>query len=203
MADLHIPRHSLFRSRRKLKEFGVLNFSSAKGASNVTYNLIDLELLYRDRNKTVSTADVSGDVSGDVPGVVPGVVALNKNNKPKPKQVVALTHAEAFQFFAETGNCRLLKEKFILDDAAIAGYFKIFYDSKIDLGDLNNKTTAETARNFYYWLPKYLAADQKEKSCAIPIAIGKESFRHAATVQPIRGVAAAMKFAGVKMRGEA
>jgi predicted transcriptional regulator len=199
ITDLKISRSSLERSRKRLSKCGIIYFKSIKGTANITYQLADLEALFRNRNKPAdATCNASPDAGSDATCDA-SADQLNKNSKPKPKQIVVVTNAEAFQFFADTSNCRLLKEKFGFDDAAIEDFFKIFYDSKIDLGDLNNKTLAETARNFYYWLPKYLAAEQreKEKSCA-----KKESFHHAAKEQPVRGVAAAMKFAGVKMRGE-
>jgi hypothetical protein len=201
MADLNIARATFFRSRGRLSKCGILNFKSINGTPNVTYNLTDLELIYRDRNKSIDPVDDPGNAIGIDPGVVTGSDTLNKNSKPKPKpkQAAVITYADVFNFFADTGNCRLLKEKFGLDDAAIAGFFKVFYDSKIDLGDLNNKTPAETARNFYYWLPKHLAAEQREKEKNYA---KKESVRQPGKQQPLRGLAVAMKFAAVKMRGD-
>jgi hypothetical protein len=195
LADLKLSRSSLERSRKRLNKCGILSYRSVKGTANITYVLADLETLFRNKYKP---ADAATGASADA-GIDASADQLNKNSKPKPKQTVVINYADAINFFADTGNCRLLKEKFGLDDAGIASFFKTFYDSKIDLGDLNHKTPAETARNFYYWLPKHLAAEQpgKEKSCA-----KKESFHQAGKQQPIRGVAAAMKFAGVKMRGE-
>src|ERR1700712_5158678 len=54
MADLHLSRATFFRSRSKLKKAGILNFRSINGTPNVTYNLTDLELTYRDRNQPVT-----------------------------------------------------------------------------------------------------------------------------------------------------
>jgi hypothetical protein len=192
MADLHLNRSTFIRSRRKLQELGVLNYKSAKGVANVTYKLVDLESLYRDRNKVVTTPAETGDDTGcESP-----FDSLNKNSKPKPKQVAVVPHANAFAFFVDTANCILLKQRYNLENERTAAFFKTFYDSKIDLGDLNNKTLAEIARNFYYWLPKHLVATGKEKS-----SVKKESFRSpVGNKQPLRGVAAAMKFATVKMR---
>jgi hypothetical protein len=198
LADLKISRSTLERSRRRLNQCGILNFKSFKGTANMTYHLRDLALQISDRNKRTDLCHDAGVDAGNDATCDAGTDGLNKNNKPKPKQAVVVAHADAFSFFADTGNCRLLKDRFTLDDAAMSSFFKTFYDSKIDLGDLNNKALAETARNFYYWLPKHLAAGQfeKEKRCA-----KKESF-HRAGMQPQRGVAVAMKFAGVKMREE-
>ncbi|ASU33160.1 hypothetical protein [Mucilaginibacter xinganensis] len=197
MADLHLSRATFFRSRSKLKKAGILNFRSVNGTPNVTYNLTDLELIYRDRNQPVTGNNSTGCEPGGDPGFVTGNDTLNKNSKPKPKQAVVISCAQAFVFYVETKNNRLLKDRFGLDNNAMRLFFETFYNSKIDLGDLNNKTIEEIARNFYYWLPKHLAAVQKEKSCA-----KKESYSRPAGVQPLRGVAAALKFANVEMREE-
>jgi hypothetical protein len=189
LIDLKISRSSLERSRKRLREIGILSFESVNGTANVTYQLTDLQKHFDKRYKqTDATADKGTDQGAD---------QLNKNSK--PKQVVVVSCANAFAFFVDTMNNRLLKDRFSLDNAAIQNFFKIFYDSKIDLGDFDNKTTSEIARNFYYWLPKYFAAGQreKEKSCA-----KKERYHSPHKQQPVRGVAAAMKFAGVKMREE-
>ncbi|TWI94049.1 hypothetical protein JN11_04866 [Mucilaginibacter frigoritolerans] len=199
LADLNLARNTFIRSRRKLKELGILNYSSAKGVANVTYKLADLETLYRGRNKAVTTAaDTGNDTGCGLPSGLP-FDPLNKNSKPKPKQVIVVPYANAFNFFVDTANCILLKQRYDIENEGVAAFFKTFYDSKIDLGDLNNKTIEEIARNFYYWLPKHLGATGKEKSC-----VKKESIRRpeAGKHQPLRGVAAAMKFATVKMRGE-
>ena len=195
MADLHLSRATFFRSRSKLKKAGILNFRSVNGTPNVTYNLTDLEHIYRDRNQPVTGNTNTSCGPGSDPGFVTGNDTLNKNSK--PKQIVVISCQQAFAFYVETKNNRMLKDRFGLDNNAMLDYFKIFYDSKIDLGDLNNKTIEEIARNFYYWLPKHLAARQKEKekSCA-----KKESYGRPGKEQPLRGVAVAMKFAGVEMR---
>jgi hypothetical protein len=112
--------------------------------------------------------------------------------KPKPKQTgVAADCATAFEFFKSTKNKRLLMEKHKTTEEELEWYFLVFYDSKVDLGDLDGKTLEEMARNFYYWLPKHIAAQQfnKEKSCA-----KKES------AAPVRGVEAALQFTDVMMR---
>jgi len=195
ITDLRVSRATFFRSRSKLKKAGILDFRSVNGSANVTYNLTDLEHIYRIRNEHITTLDDTAAASGNDTGDDLGGKTLNKNSKQKPKQEVVVSCAAAFAFFVDTMNNRLLKDRFRLDNAAMQHYFQIFYNSKIDLGDLTNKKIEEIARNFYYWLPKHIAANkpQKEKNCA-----KKESFT--APVQPLRGVAAAMKFAGVKMR---
>jgi hypothetical protein len=195
LADLKLSRSSLERSRKRLKQYGILTFRSVRGTANITYRLNDLESIFDERyDQPDATADTTTDAGSDAT-----TDQLNKNSKPKPKQVVVLCD-NAFAFFVDTMNNRLLKDRYRLDNTAMQDYFKTFYHSKIDLGDLNNKTIEEIARNFYYWLPKHLAAAQreKEKSCA-----KKESYnRTAGNQQQVRGVAAAMKFAGVKMRGD-
>jgi predicted transcriptional regulator len=191
MADLKLSRSSLERSRKRLTLVGILKFRSVNGTPNVTYTLTDLEAIFRER----FTDAEQGNDTGNEQGTDKGADQLNKNSKQKPKQIVVVSCAQAFAFYVETKNNRILKDRFGLDNNALLGYFKIFYDSKIDLGDLNNKTIEEIARNFYYWLPKHLTAAQKEKSC-----VKKESFGGAAAEQSQRGVAAVMKFANVKMR---
>jgi hypothetical protein len=194
MADLKISRSSFDRSRNRLARQGICSYRSVNGTPNTTYQLTDLEALYRNR---FSKAD-KGTEAGADQGCDTGADQLNKNSKQKPKQTaVVVSYSDAFDFFADTRNKRLLQEKLNLDNSNIESFFKTFYDSKIDLGDLNNKTLPEIARNFYYWLPKHLAAlhPEKEKSCA-----KKES--STAKQAPVRGVAAALKFAGVKMREE-
>jgi hypothetical protein len=146
-ADLHLSRATFFRSRSKLKKAGILNFRSVNGTPNVTYNLTDLELFYRDRNQPVTSNANTGCEPGSDPGFVTGSDPLNKNSKPKPKQVVVISCAEAFVFYVETKNNRMLKDRFGLDNNAMRQLFETFYDSKIDLGDLNNKTIEEIARN--------------------------------------------------------
>jgi len=198
LADLHISRATFFRSRSKLKKAGLLTFGPKNGTANVTYKLTDLEATYRDRNQPDTAVKGSGNDTGCDPGFVSGSVTLNKNNKPKPKQVVVISCEQAFAFYVETMNNRMLKDRFGLDNNAMLAHFKTFYDSKIDLGDLDNKTIEQIARNFYYWLPIHLAAGQKqkEKSCA------KKENHTRPNEQPLRGVAAAMKFVAVKMREE-
>lgn len=193
IADLKLSRSSLERSRKRLKLAGILKFKSVNGTPNVTYTLTDLEAVLRDRfTNTEQANDTGSEQATDK-----GADQLNKNSKLKPKPVVVISCAEAFVFYVETKNNRMLKDRFGLDNNAMRQLFETFYNSKIDLGDLNNKTIEEIARNFYYWLPKYLAAAQKEKekSCA-----KKESYNRPISGQPLRGVAAAMKFANVEMR---
>lgn len=197
LADLRISRATFFRSRSKLKRAGLLTFGPQNGTANVTYKLTGLEQSYRDRNQQVTSAEVPGTDTGADTGCAAGSGTLNKNNKPKPKQVVVISCEQAFAFYVETTNNRMLKDRFGLDNNAMLAYFKTFYDSKIDLGDLDNKTIEQIARNFYYWLPIHLAAGQKqkEKSCAKKEKAGGTGFE-----QPQRGFAVAMKFADVKMR---
>lgn len=196
MADLKIARSTFFRARRRLLDAKIIDFNTQRGVANTTYRMTDLEAIYRDRNKAVThTPGTGADTPCDTPFGTTGE-SLNKNTKPKPKQAVVVPQAEAFSFFAHTENYNLLKQQYNLDDKGIAAHFSTFYRSKIDLGDLNNKTLADTARNFYYWLPKHLLAKWKEKNCA-------KKERGSPVALPLRGVAVAMKFAAVKMREEA
>ena len=197
LADLHLSRATFFRSRSKLKKAGLLTFGPQNGTANVTYKLTDLEAMYRNRNQPDTTVNDSAADTGSDPGFVAGAVTLNKNNKPKPKQVVVITCEQAFAFYVETTNNRMLKDRFGFDNNAMLAHFKTFYDSKIDLGDLDNKTIEQIARNFYYWLPIHLAAAQKQKEKSFA---KKEKTGGAGFEQPQRGFAVAMKFADVKMR---
>lgn len=72
--------------------------------------------------------------------------------------------AEAFEFLKKTKNYRLATEKRHLDDAQAEELFRFFYDSKVDLGEFKNKTKEDLVKHFGMWLPKYLAAIEKEKS---------------------------------------
>ena len=167
--------------------------------------LIESNLIYYKSNKSkkaqsiysfLSTVKFTGDVTGHPPVDAPADPPdYNKQKeKPKPKQTVVVADcATAFDFFMSTKNKRLLVEQHKLTDAQLEWYFLVFYDSKVDLGDLNGKTLEDITKNFYYWMPKHLAAQQyqqKEKSCA-----KKESSA------PTRGVAAALQFTDVVMRG--
>lgn len=191
MADLKLSRSSLERSRKRLRSAGIIKYKSVNGTANTTYQLTDLETTFRERFK----GDDQGADQGIDQSTDKGTDQLNKNNKPKPKQAVVVSCEQAFAFYVETRNNRLIKDRLRLENNQVRDLFKTFYDSKIDLGDLNNKTIEEIARNFYYWLPKHLAAGRKEKSSAKkerPAAVNKD--------QPQRGFAAAIKFAGVTMR---
>ncbi|HVW98153.1 MAG TPA: helix-turn-helix domain-containing protein [Mucilaginibacter sp.] len=186
IADLKVSRSTLERARRRLSKGGILKFKSVRGTPNISYQLTDIGAAYLSRN---IRADATPDAAADA-----GTDGLNKNIK--PKQVVVVRCDQAFAFFVETKNNRMLKDRFGLDNNAVLGYFETFYHSKIDLGDLNGMSMEDIARNFYYWLPKHLAARQKEKSCA-----KKENTRQP-DLPPQRGFAVAMQFANVKMREE-
>eukprot|EP01037_Dinobryon_pediforme_P019683 gene19683-20147_t len=164
MADLKIARSTFFRARRRLLDAKIIDFNTQRGVANTTYRMTDLEAIYRDRNKAVTATPGTG---ADTPCETP-------------------FGTTAFSFFAHTENYNLLKQQYNLDDKGIAAHFSTFYRSKIDLGDLNNKTLADTARNFYYWLPKHLLAKWKEKNCA-------KKERGSPVALPLRGVAVAMK----------
>ena len=122
ITDLRITRTTFFRSRRKLSLCGILYFKSASGKANVTYQLTDLEMVYRNRNEAVICTNSPGHGSGSDSGIGSAFGTLNKNSKPKPKQTVVVNQADAFNFFAGTGNYRLLKEKSGLAGAAIIDF---------------------------------------------------------------------------------
>lgn len=128
------------------------------------------------------------------PNPAPNVTDYNKlKEKPKQKQTVVVADCgAAFDFFKSTKNKRLLIEKLKLNEEEIERYFLVFYDSKVDLGDLNGKTLEDIAKNFYFWLPIHLAAQKWDKP---------QNVKHTTlNVQPSRGVAAALQFTDVQMR---
>jgi hypothetical protein len=166
--------------------------------------LIQSDLInYKSNKNKRAFAEYSFLLTGKFPVITPVkspvITPLNPpdynklKEKPKPKQTVVVADcATTFDFFMSTKNKRLLVEQHKLTDEQLEWYFLVFYDSKVDLGDLNGKSLEDITKNFYYWMPKHLAAQQyqqKEKNCA-----KKES------TPPTRGVAAALQFTDVVMR---
>lgn len=180
--NLSMTDKTLISARQELIQSGLVTYKSNKNKRAFSeYSLLSC-----------------GNFPVKAPVIAPVITPVNPpdyiklKEKPKLKKVEeAVTCDAAFDFFKSTKNKRLLAEKHALTDDELEYYFLMFYDSKIDLGDLDGKSLTETARNFYYWLPKHLAAQQynKEKSCA-----KKESSA------PMRGVAAALQFTDVVMR---
>ncbi|MDB5144752.1 MAG: hypothetical protein JWQ66_3465 [Mucilaginibacter sp.] len=130
---------------------------------------------------------------------------IKLKEKPKPKQTAAVVAdcATAFDFFMSTKNKRLLVEKHALTDEQLEWYYLVFYDSKVDLGDLNGKTLEDITKNFYYWLPKHLAAQAvvRNTSDVVRNTSNPDNVqRKTSNVPPTRGVAAAMQFTDVVMR---
>jgi hypothetical protein len=165
--------------------------------------LIECGLIYYKSNKNKKSFSEYGLLSsGEYPAKAPAKPPVNppvdhpdyikQKEKPKLKEVVVTDYVSAFDFFKSTKNKRLLMEKHALSDEELEWYFLVFYDSKVDLGDLNGKTIADIARNFYYWLPKHLAAQQAGKTYNIKPTTSN--------LTPTRGVAAAMQFTDVVMR---
>ena len=155
--------------------------------------LIECGLIYYKSNKNKRSFSEYGLLStGEFPAKAPVKHPVNtpadtpdyNKLKEKPKQTVVADCATAFNFFMSTKNKRLLAEKHALTDEQLEWYYLVFYDSKVDLGDLNGKTLQDITKNFYYWLPKHLAAQQ----------FGKTG------TNASRGVAAAMQFTDVMMR---
>ncbi|MGZ4001658.1 MAG: hypothetical protein ACXVIY_13545 [Mucilaginibacter sp.] len=129
---------------------------------------------------------------------------IKQKEKPKPKQTgVVVDYAAAFDFFKSTKNKRLLMEKHKLNEEELEWYFLVFYDSKVDLGDLDGKTLEDLSRNFYYWLPKHLAAQEVIRNTPDVVrntSTQKNVQPKTSNVQPTRGVAAALQFTDVVMR---
>lgn len=179
---LFLNEKTIVLARQELIECNLIAYKSGKSRKAFS----DYSFLTTVKFTPNSTTNVT-------PIVTPNPPDYNKlNEKPKLKKAEeVITYDAAFEFFKSTKNKRLLVEKHALTDDELEYYFLVFYDSKVDLGDLDGKTLTEIARNFFYWLPKHLAAQQysKEKSCA-----KKESSA------PTRGVAAALQFTDVVMR---
>jgi len=182
---LSISENTLIAARHELTMNNLVDYKSGKGRR--AFNTYSFLL-----NKSIKDCGISRDINQAFTEALPD--DYNKlKEKPKPKQTVVVADcATAFDFFMSTKNKRLLVEQHKLTDEQLEWYFLVFYDSKVDLGDLNGKTLEDITKNFYYWMPKHLAAQQyqqKEKSCA-----KKES------ASPTRGVAAALQFTDVVMR---
>ena len=181
-AALSINEKTLVSIRQELIQSDLIVYQSGKSQKKISQYSLETTVKFTPKS-TAKLGVVSGGEYTD----------YNKlKEKPKLKQTVEVVTCDAaFDFFRSTKNKRLLMEKHLLTDDELELYFLVFYDSKIDLGDLNGKTLPEITRNFYYWLPKHLAAQQfaKEKSCA-----KKEN------VPQSRGVAAALQFTDVVMR---
>jgi len=179
---LSISENSLIAARLELINSGLIHYRSGKSKRLFSeYGLLTTSK-FEVKNGTNQGTNAGTDTDD-----------CNKlKEKPKlKKEEGVMTCDAAFDFFKSTRNKRLLVEKHALTDAELEYYFLVFYDSKIDLGDLDGKTLTEIAKNFYYWLPKHLAAQQysKEKNCA-----KKEN------PAPVRGVEAALRFTDVVMR---
>jgi len=179
---LSITENTMALARQELIRAGLIYYRSGK--SKRTFSEYQLLTTLKFEVKAATNVDTNPATNAD---------DYNKlKEKPKPKQTgVVADCATGFEFFKSTKNKRLLMEKHAMTEEELEWYFLVFYDSKVDLGDLDGKTLEEMARNFYYWLPKHLAAQQnnKEKSCA-----KKES------ATPVRGVEAALQFTDVMMR---
>jgi hypothetical protein len=173
-------------ARQELIQSELIGYKSGKGRRSLNdYSFINWKISSFSGGIKESICDSNSS---------PNPPDYNKlKEKPKPKQTAVVADcATAFDFFMSTKNKRLLVEQHKLSDEQLEWYFLVFYDSKVDLGDLNGKSLEDITKNFYYWLPKHLAAQQyqqKEKSCA-----KKEN------TPPTRGVATALQFTDVVMR---
>jgi hypothetical protein len=152
----------------------------------------------------------TGKSPSNAPPITPSITPSNTpdyiklKEKPKPKQTAVVADcATAFDFFMSTKNKRLLVEKHALTDEQLEWYYLVFYDSKVDLGDLNGKTLEDITKNFYYWLPKHLAAQAvvRNTSDVVRNTSNRDNVQcKTSNVPPTRGVAAAMQFTDVVMR---
>jgi len=182
MSALSVTENTMAMARQELIRAGLIHYKSGKGRRTFSdYSLI------------ISKIEGFPDTNADtIPATFPEDY-IKLKEKPKPKQTEVVAYAVAFDFFRSTKNRRLLAEKFALSDEDMEWYFLVFYDSKVDLGDLDGKTVEDIAKNFYYWLPKHLAAQQSTKTLDLK--------RNTLNVHPpTRGVAAALQFTDVVMR---
>jgi len=183
MSTLFISENTLVLVRQELMNSRLISYNSGK--SKRLFGEYGLLTTSKFEAKADTQTGTNADTNPD---------DYNKQKeKPKPNKAV-VAYADAFEFFRQTKNKRLLMEKHKVTDDDLEHYFRVFYDSKVDLGDLDGKTLEDLTKNFYYWLPKHLAAQQYEKASNVK--------RTMSIVQPERGVAAAMQFTDVVMRGE-
>jgi hypothetical protein len=157
---LSLTDKPIIAARQELIQCGLINYKSNKNKRAFS-------------EYSFSSTGKSPVITPAKPPVIAPVNPPDYNKqkeKPKPKQTgVVADCAAAFDFFKSTKNKRLLAEKHALTDEQLEWYFLVFYDSKVDLGDLDGKTLEEMTKNFYYWLPKHLAAQQiSEKTSSAP-----------------------------------
>jgi hypothetical protein len=183
-SSLSISENTLILARQELIQSDLINYKSGKGRK--ACNVYSFHI-----NKSLKNCGISMGINQVFTEVLSDDL-IKLKEKPKQKVVVVTDYVSAFEFFKSTKNKRLLMEKHALSDEELEWYFLVFYDSKVDLGDLNGKTIADIARNFYYWLPKHLAAQSVSKTYDVK--------RTTLNGTPTRGVAAAMQFTDVQMR---
>jgi hypothetical protein len=186
---LFLNEKTIVLARQELIECGIIAYKSGKSRKAFS----DYSLLTTVKFTPNSTTNATPIVTPNPPDYI----KLKEKPKLKKEEGVVTCDA-AFEFFRSTKNKRLLMEKHSLTDDELELYFLVFYDSKVDLGDLNGKTMEEVSRHFYYWLPKHLAAQQfVKKSDGVPRRSAGTALSDA---KPVRGVAAAFQFADVVMR---
>ena len=180
-ADLGIAKATLDRARNRLKQSGIIDFfSKGKGDTNIVY-VLNNEEKYRKKFKNNTSPDTTVDTTVDTL-----VEQHNINLKHKPKTVEEVELGPMLIFFKQTQNFRMLSEKYMVDAEE---HFKIFFNSKIDLGEFENKTKEDIVRHFSMWLPKYLTGTKKDFESK------KKPFK-----KDERGIEAALSFGNVKMR---
>ncbi len=75
--------------------------------------------------------------------------------------IVVVEYAQAFNFFLESKNFRVLQEVHKIDEVSIKKFFERFYNEKVDIGELNNKTAGDMVKHFTMWLPKIIVSNKK------------------------------------------
>jgi len=190
MSALSVTENTMALARQELIRAGLIYYRSGKG--KWTFSEYQLLITSKFEAKSDTYPEAKAEVNPDD--------YIKLKEKPKLKKVVEVVTCDAaFEFFKSTKNKRLLVEKHQLTEDELEYYFLVFYDSKVDLGDLDSKTLIEIAKNFYYWLPKHLEYNTLRN--APDVSRNQPNVkRTTSNVQPTRGVAAALQFTDVVMR---
>lgn len=99
-----------------------------------------------------------------VHGTVALTIPLNNYTTIPLNNIVVVEYACAKDFFLSSRNFRVLKDLNHLDDFQMENFFKRYYDEKIDIGELNNKTESDMVKHFSMWLPKIILSEKNNKN---------------------------------------
>lgn len=143
-AQLNMSKKTLEKTRNKLQQVGLIAIDGmGKGSTNIRYEIKKATIYpskYSSIDPTLDTSDGN----------------INKDYK-RDFKITIVEYAQAIDFFLKTKNFGLLGEKYFGGAReTVESHFKVFYDDKVDLGEFNNKTSADLVRHFSRWLPIYL-----------------------------------------------